>query len=88
MAANQLVQVRIDGVIKEQAAAVLASIGLTLSDAVRLMLTKVAQEKKLPFEPLVPNAVTIAAIEDARAGRVTKVANLEELFRELNATDA
>jgi len=87
MAANQLVQVRIDGVIKEQAAAVLASIGLTLSDAVRLMLTKIAQEKKLPFEPLVPNAATIAAIEDARAGRVTKVANLEELFRELNATD-
>jgi len=45
MAANQLVQARIDGAIKEQAAAVLESIGLTISDAVRLMLTRVAQDK-------------------------------------------
>ena len=45
MAANQLVQARIDGAVKEEAAAVLAAMGLTVSDAVRLLLTKVAQEK-------------------------------------------
>ena len=45
MAANQLVQARIDGAIKEEAAAVLAAMGLTVSDAVRLLLTRVAQEK-------------------------------------------
>ncbi len=54
MAANQLVQARIDGAVKEEAAAVLAAMGLTVSDAVRLLLTKVAQEKALPFEPLMP----------------------------------
>ncbi|WP_445497235.1 type II toxin-antitoxin system RelB/DinJ family antitoxin [Photorhabdus sp. SF281] len=42
--------------------------GLTVSDAVRMMLTRVAREKVLPFEPLVPNETTIAAMQDARKG--------------------
>src|SRR4051812_32227085 len=65
MVANALVQARIDGKIKDEAAAVLASMGLSVSDAVRLMLTKVAHDKALPFEPLIPNAETIAAIREA-----------------------
>ncbi len=85
MAANQLVQARIDGAIKAEASAVLAAMGLTVSDAVRLLLTKIAQEKALPFEPLIPNRSTIQAMKDARAGRVTKAADLESLFRDLNA---
>jgi len=85
MTANQLVQARIDGTIKEEASAVLAGIGLTVSDAVRLLLTKVAQEKELPFEPLIPNEVTIRAMKDARAGHVTRSEDLESLFRDLNA---
>jgi DNA-damage-inducible protein J len=85
MAANQLVQTRINGAIKEEAAAVLAAMGLTVSDAVRLLLTKVAQDKALPFEPLVPNQVTIQAMKDARAGKVTKAVNLAALFTDLNA---
>jgi len=70
MAANQLVQTRIDGAIKTEAAAVLAAMGLTVSDAVRLMLTKVAKEHALPFDPLIPNATTIAAIKEGRAGKL------------------
>lgn len=85
MAANQLVQARIDGAIKQEAATVLAAMGLTVSDAVRLLLTKVAQEKALPFEPLIPNTTTIQAMKDARAGRVTKAADIDSLFRDLNA---
>ena len=85
MAANQLVQARIDRAIKEEATIVLASMGLTVSDAVRLLLTKVAHEKALPFEPLIPNATTIQAMKDARAGNVTKAADLETLLRDLNA---
>ena len=81
MAANQLVQTRIEA----EAAAVLAAMGLTVSDAVRLLLTKVAQDKALPFEPLIPNAVTIQAMKDARAGKVTQVVNLEALFADLHA---
>ena len=68
MAANQLVQARIDGTVKKEAAAVLAAMGLTISDAMRFLLTKVAQEKALPFAPLIPNATTIAAMQEARAG--------------------
>lgn len=87
MAANQLVQARIDGEIKAEAAAVLAAMGLTVSDAVRLLLTKVAYDKALPFEPLIPNAVTIQAMKDARAGKVTKAASIEGLVADLNADD-
>jgi len=87
MAANQLVQTRIDGAIKEQAAVVLAAIGLTVSDAVRLMLTRVAQDKALPFEPLVPNATTLAAIEEARQGGLPRFDNVSALMEHLNAGD-
>lgn len=86
MAANALVQTRIDGTIKREAAEVLEAIGLTVSDAVRLMLTRVAQEKALPFEPLVPNAKTLAAMKAARAGRLEKV-TLHELQAVLSADD-
>ena len=85
MAANQLVQARIDGAIKEEAASVLAAMGLTVSDFVRIGLTRVAIEKAMPFEPLIPNETTIQAMKDARAGRVTKSASLEALFHDLNA---
>ena len=87
MPANALVQTRINGRIKEEAALVLAAMGLTVSDAVRLMLTRVAQDKALPFEPLRPNAVTIAAMEEAMAGNLMSVTTIEELMAELNADD-
>ena len=87
MAANQLVQVRIDGAVKEEAAAVLATMGLTVSDAVRLLLTRVAQEKALPFAPLVPNAVTIAAIKEARRGKLESFGSVQELLDDLHAED-
>lgn len=87
MAANQLVQARIDGAIKAEAAAVLAAIGLTVSDAVRLLLTKVAQEKALPFELLVPNATTIAAMKEARAGGLAKFDSVDALMADLHADD-
>ncbi len=86
MAANQLVQTRIDGAIKEEAAAVLAAMGLTVSDAVRLMLTKVAHEHALPFDPLIPNATTIAAMKEARRGNLESV-TLDELQAVLDADD-
>lgn len=85
MSANQIVQARIDAAIKEESAAVLAAMGLTVSDAVRLMLTRVAREHALPFDPLIPNATTIAAIKDSRAGRVTKASSLDALFADLDA---
>jgi DNA-damage-inducible protein J len=50
MAANALVQTRIDPAVKERAATVLDELGLTVSDAVRIMLTRTANEGALPFD--------------------------------------
>ena len=87
MTANALVQARIDGTVKAEAATVLAAIGLTVSDAVRLMLTRVAREKALPFEPLVPNAETIAAMSEARSGGLPSFTSIEALMTDLDAGD-
>lgn len=58
MATNALVQTRIDGTVKDEAAAILKGMGLTVSDAVRLLLVRVAREKTLPFDVRMPNAAT------------------------------
>jgi DNA-damage-inducible protein J len=87
MPANAVVRARIDEHIKEEATAVLASMGLTVSDAFRMMLTRVAREKALPFEPLVPNAETIEAMKEARSGKLASFDNVEALRADLNAED-
>jgi len=85
--ANQLVQARIDGAIKKEASIVLEAMGLTISDAVRLLLTKVAREHALPFDPLVPNAITIAAIKEAHAGKLPRAHSIAELKKALHEND-
>lgn len=87
MSANAVVRARIDEHIKEEATAVLAAMGLTVSDAFRIMLTRVAREKALPFEPLVPNAITIEAMKEARRGGLKSFATVEDLMADLNADD-
>ena len=87
MTENSVVRARIDAATKAEASAVLASIGLSLSEAIRLMLRRVAAEKALPFEPLIPNAETIEAIMDAKRGELVKSGSLDNLFRDLNADD-
>jgi len=59
------VQAQISDEIASQAAAVLAGVGLTVTDFVRIGLTRVALEKTIPFDPLIPNATTIAAMQEA-----------------------
>lgn len=87
MAANQLVQARINGAIKQEAAIVLEAMGLTVSDAVRLLLTKVARDHALPFDPLIPNETTIAAMKEARAGNLPQVHTIDDLKAALYAAD-
>ena len=84
---STVVRARIDEKIKDDATAVLASIGLTVSDAFRLMMMRIAAEKRLPFEPLVPNAETIEAIKAARRGDLVEVGGPEDLIADLNAVD-
>jgi DNA-damage-inducible protein J len=84
---SAVVRARIDEKIKEEAAAVLAAIGLTVSDAFRLMMIRVAAEKRLPFELLIPNQETIEAMKAARRGDVVTVGDLHDLMTDLNADD-
>lgn len=69
MPTRQIVQARVDGRIKEEATVVLAAMGLTVSDAVRMMLTRVAHDKALPFDPLIPTEAMIQTVRDSRAGK-------------------
>jgi len=92
MPANAVVRARIDEHIKEEAATVLAAtvlaaMGLTISDAFRIMLTRVAKEKALPFEPLVPNEATIQAMKEARRGKLESFDDVDGLMDELNSDD-
>ena len=84
---NAVVRARIDERVKEEASAVLAAMGLTVSDAFRLLMNRIAAEKKLPFEPLVPNDETIAAMKAARRGEVVQVGSINDLMADLNADD-
>jgi DNA-damage-inducible protein J len=85
MAANSVVRARIDEKTKAEAAAVLKAIGLTVSDAFRLMMVRIAREKALPFEPLVPNDETIEAMKAARRGELVTAGPPDKLIASLNA---
>lgn len=87
MSANAVVRARINEEIKNEAVIVLASMGLTVSDAFRMMLTRVAVEKALPFDPLVPNEETLAAMRDARLGKVESFKSVEALMEDLDQPD-
>ena len=84
---DAVVRARIDRETKDEATAVLEAIGLTASDAFRLMMRRIAAERRLPFEPLVPNGETIAAIKAARRGELVTVGSVDDLMAELNEDD-
>ena len=84
---NTVVRARIDEKIKDEATVVLGSIGLTVSDAFRLMMVRIAAEKRLPFDPLVPNEETIEAMKAARRGDLVEVGGVDELMADLDADD-
>ena len=67
--------------------ALMASMGLSVSDAVRVLLTRVAAEQALPFDVKVPNATTTSAIREGRAGKLRSFRNVSDLMADLNADD-
>ena len=83
MPANSVVRARIDEKVKVRAAAVLESMGLTVSDAFRLLLVKVAAEQKFPFEIHTPNAETALAMTAADRGDGQRFNSAGELFEHL-----
>jgi DNA-damage-inducible protein J len=84
VAAADVVRARIDSDLKKEASAVLADMGLSVSDAIRLMLVRVVSEKALPFDVRVPNAVTLAAMRDAREGKTERFSSVAGLMAALN----
>ena len=81
---NTVMRARVDARTKKEAAAVPGAMGLTLSDAFRLPVKRIAAEKALPFALLVPNEKTIAAMREARAGKLLGFKSTKDLPRELN----
>ncbi|KQO79650.1 type II toxin-antitoxin system RelB/DinJ family antitoxin [Rhizobium sp. Leaf262] len=87
MTANAYVRARIDQTVKDDATAVLDSLGLTVSDVMRMMLTRIAREKALPIELTRPNAETLAAMEEARAIAAHKRARFNKAEDMFDALD-
>jgi DNA-damage-inducible protein J len=86
MGTTTMVHVRVNEKIKAQATKALTAMGLSVSDAVRVFLTRVATEKRLPFELKVPNADTRAAmaeVDEMLSTRRARVATAEDLFDDL-----
>jgi DNA-damage-inducible protein J len=84
MPSNAVVRARIDEHIKERAAAVLSAMGLTVSDAVRIMLTRVAHDEALPFD-LTPNAFTAGTLRKRELGEDVHYAkDAEAVFKDLD----
>lgn len=85
MAANHVVRARIDEHLKDEATAILATMGLTVSDFVRIGLTKVVSEQGLPFEMKVPNRLTAETLAKSERGEdLHRAKNADELFSELD----
>jgi DNA-damage-inducible protein J len=83
MAATAMVHVRVDEDVKQKAAKTLAAMGLSVSDAVRMMLVRVAVEKALPFEVRTPNAVTVRAMKDVEKKKGKRFKTANALFEDL-----
>ena len=85
--ADTYVRARIDTNTKERAAEALEAMGLSISDAIRLLMLRVADERRLPFEVKVPNATTRQAMAELEAGKGKSFANVEALMADLHADD-
>jgi DNA-damage-inducible protein J len=86
-AETAMIHVRVDQELKTKATLTLNKMGLSMSDAVRLLLKRIEADQALPFEVKVPNAETIAAMRAAERGEVTSFATIEELMAHLHADD-
>ena len=87
MAIDTVVRARIDVPVKEEAAAVLGKMGLSVSDAIRMLMIRIAKEKALPFEVKVPNEETRAPMRELENGGGKGFQTVVELMADLNEDD-
>lgn len=85
--ADTYVRARIDTVTKERATEALNEMGLSISDAIRLLMRQIAEERRLPFDMKVPNARTRDAIDELEAGKGKRFDSVAALMADLNADD-
>ena len=85
--ADTYVRARIDSATKERAADALEAMGLSISDAIRLLMLRVADDRRLPFEIKAPNATTRKAINELEAGKGKSFDSIDELMADLHADD-
>lgn len=84
MPAQEVVRARIDKQVKADATAVLEALGLSMSDAIRLLLVRVARDKALPFEVKIPNATTLATFAATDRGEdLVRCRDTAEMFDKL-----
>ncbi|TIL76589.1 MAG: type II toxin-antitoxin system RelB/DinJ family antitoxin [Mesorhizobium sp.] len=83
MATETVVRARIDAATKAQATEALAAMGLSVSDAIRLLLVRVAADKEFPFPVKVPNATTRKAMSELEQGKGKRFTSADELFKDL-----
>jgi len=81
------VRARIDSETKMRAADALEAMGLSVSDAIRLLMLRIADEKRMPFEVRVPNRATRDAIRELEEGKGKKFSSIDALMDDLNADD-
>jgi DNA-damage-inducible protein J len=85
--ADTYVRARIDTATKKRAADALEAMGLSISDAIRLLMLRIADERRLPFEVKVPNATTRKAIAELEAGKGKSFNSVDKLMLDLHADD-
>lgn len=83
MSTDSVVRARIDSDTKARATAALEAMGLSVSDAIRLLMLRVADEQRLPFAVQVPNATTLKAMEELDSGKGKRFASEQGLFDDL-----
>lgn len=87
MRSDTYVRARIDTATKERASNALEAMGLSISDAIRLLMLKVADERRLPFEIRAPNVRTRKAIAELESGKAKRFSNIKALMEDLNEDD-
>ena len=83
MSSNAVVRARIDSDTKARATEALHAMGLSVSDAIRLLLVRVAEERRMPFDVKVPNRETLDAVKELEEGGGKRFGSADELFRDL-----
>ena len=87
MISDTYVRARIDNVTKARASEALEAMGLSISDAIRLLMLRIADEKRLPFDLKVPNAKTEEAIRQLEAGEGQSFGSVDDLLADLGKDD-